>query len=215
MTDVLTRLKNVVMAEINELLAKKEKDHPIALLNQYLRECEQETEKVKKLIDRQRTLVEEFSKEYSHAAEMLEKRKRQALIAEEAKETELTQLCLREAAFFEEREGRLKKSLEEAKNELLSLEAKHEEMKHRLKDMHLRRLELMGRENVTRATHRMNKVLNHDLNDDNKGNSPFGEIDSYFKRLENQVNKAYYAHAIDEKIIELEKKLKEKNSPTN
>ena len=32
-------------------------------------------------------------------------------------------------------------------------------MKHKLKDMHIRRMELMGRENVTRANHKSTKYL--------------------------------------------------------
>lgn len=73
MTNLLTRLKNTVMADLNAALDQKEKQNPIALLNQYLRQCEQETEKVGKLVERQATLKDEFAKELAQAVELSEK----------------------------------------------------------------------------------------------------------------------------------------------
>ena len=61
MTNLLERIKNTVMADINHLLDKKEDKNPLALLNQYVRECEKETDKVKKLLERQYKLYERYS----------------------------------------------------------------------------------------------------------------------------------------------------------
>jgi lia operon protein LiaH len=80
-------------------------------------------------------------------------------------------------------------------------------MKHKLKDMQIRRLELMGRENVTRANHRMNQVLDSDHTAGN-ANARFQEIDSYLDRLDHQAKSSYYGDTIDAKIAQLEKELK-------
>ncbi|HJV32373.1 MAG TPA: PspA/IM30 family protein, partial [Bacillales bacterium] len=56
MTNLFTRIKNSITADLHEALDHKEKQNPIALLNQYLRQCEMETEKVRKLLERQYTL---------------------------------------------------------------------------------------------------------------------------------------------------------------
>lgn len=207
MTNLFTRIKNTVMADINEALDQKERKNPIALLNQYLRQCEQETEKVQKLIERQYRLKEEFSREYHQAAELANKRKSQAELAAKAGESELQQFAMQESIHYEERAVRLNQALNDAVEELQDLEKKYEEMKHKLKDMNIRRMELMGRENVSRAHNRINRVIDNDLYSE-KSFSRFAEIDSYLSRLENEVNQNYNRNTIDARIAQLEKDMK-------
>ena len=109
MTNLFARIKNTVLADLHEALDQKEQKNPIALLNQYLRECEQETEKVRKLLERQYRLKEEFTREYNQALELAEKRKKQAEIASNAGEVELYQFAIAEQQQYDERILRLKR----------------------------------------------------------------------------------------------------------
>jgi lia operon protein LiaH len=202
---LFSRLKNVIAADLHELLDEKEKKNPVAMLNQYLRQCEQETEKVRKLVERQHSLKEEFMREYHHAKQLAEKRKKQAEIASKAGETELFEFVVQEQRQYEERALQLKDSYEKASQHLMELEKKYEEMKHKLKDMHIRRMELMGRENIAHAHYRINQVL--DSNYSGTAYSTFKEIESYLERLEHQANSAYYRNTIDAHIAQLEKQL--------
>jgi len=111
MANIFTRIKNIVVADINEILDKKEQKNPVSVLNQYIRRCEQETEKVRKLIERQYMLKNEFARELAEAEALAEKRRRQAEIAATAGETELEQFARQEAAQYEARAGRLKEGL--------------------------------------------------------------------------------------------------------
>lgn len=214
MTNLFTRIKNTVLADLNEALDQKEKKNPIALLNQYLRQCEQETDKVRKLIERQYKLKEEFNREYHKAIELAEKRKSQAEVAAKAGESELQQFAMQEGTHYEERATRVKQALNEAVLELQDLEKKYEEMKHKLKDMHIRRLELMGRENVSRANLRINRVIDNDQYSE-KSYSRFAEIDSYLDRLESEVNQSYNRNTIDARIAQLEKDMKKEEIFSN
>lgn len=63
----------------------------------------------------------------------------------------------------------------------------------------------MGRENIARAHHRMNQVID-DVAD--KPYSRFSEIDRYIEDLEYKVNSAYYRNTFDSKIAQLEKDMK-------
>ena len=211
MTNLFTRIKNTITADLHEALDKKEKQNPIALLNQYLRQCEQETEKVRKLLERQYTLKDEFTREYHQAVELAEKRKYQAEVASKAGETELYQFASAEHQQYEERASRLSASVEQSKAQLGDLERKYEEMKHKLKDMNLRRMELMGRENVTRANLRINQVLDSNTYSD-KSYSKFKDIENYLDRLENQVNSSFYRNTIDSRIAQIEKEMKMEES---
>lgn len=204
MANLFTRIKNTILADLHNVLDEKEQKNPIALLNQYLRECEQETEKVRKLLERQYKLKDEFTREYQNAVSLAAKRKSQAEIAANANETELYQFALNEQQQYEERASRLKESMDAAGRQLLDLEQKYEVMKHKLKDMNIRRLELMGRENVCRAQHKMNTVLDSQAYS-SKSYSRFQEIESYLDRLEQQVDSSYYRSTIDARIAQLEK----------
>src|SRR5699024_1675153 len=101
---------------------------------------------------------------------------------------------------------RMKTSREEAITQLETLEQKYEEMKHKLKDMHLRRMELMGRENIARANQQINKVV-HDSED--RPDSRFADIEQYTEVWAYKVNSAYYRSTFDNKIERLEKELQE------
>ncbi|PLS18424.1 modulator protein [Bacillus sp. M6-12] len=213
MNNLFNRIVNAVTADIHEVLDQKEQKNPIATLNQYLRECEQETEKVRKLVERQHLLKEEFSREYLYAHDLAEKRKHQAEIAKEAGEIELHEFAIQEYSMFEERSFRLKDAMQKAGSQLVELERKYEEMKHKLKDMNIKRMELMGRENMARAHYRMNQVLDPARNAD-QSFSRFSEMESYLERLEHKVNSAFYRNTIDARIHQLEKEMKNKETHT-
>lgn len=206
MANIFTRIKNIVVADINEILDKKEQKNPVSVLNQYIRRCEQETEKVRKLIERQYMLKNEFARELAEAEALEEKRRRQAEIAATAGETELEQFARQEAAQYEARAGRLKEGLAKVEEDLVSLEKKYDEMKHKLKDMKIRRLELMGRENAARAHYCMNQVLENGKYA-NESYSRFKEMEAFLDNLEEKVRQDYHRNTIDARIAELERKM--------
>ena len=210
---LFNRIKNTIAADLHEVLDQKEQKNPISVLNQYLRQCEQEVEKVRKLVERQHILKDEFTREYTEATKLAEKRKHQAEIATKAGEKELYEFAYQEQIQYEERSARLKQSLEGASQHLLELEKKYEEMKHKLKDLYIKRMELMGRENMARAHYKMNQVVDS-TSHTNKSEASFREMESYLERLEQQVNSAYYRNTIDSRITQLEKEMKKEESIT-
>lgn len=206
-TNIFTRMKDSISADLHTMMDKKEQKNPIAALNHYLRQSEQEKEKVRKLIDRQYKLKEEFAREYIKAQELADKRLKQAQIADRAQEEEMHEFALKEHEEYQNRADRMKASREEAITQLENLEQKYEEMKHRLKDMHLSRMELMGRENIAKANHQINRVVDESSE---KPFSKFGAMEQYIENLEYKVNNAYYKSTFDSKIAAIEKKLDEK-----
>ncbi|WP_059172465.1 PspA/IM30 family protein [Bacillus sp. FJAT-27445] len=205
MANLFTKLKNTVMADLHEALDQKEMKNPIAMLNEYLRQCEKETEKVRKLIERQYSLKEEFTREYHLAKEMAEKRKHQADVASQAGEHGLQEFAEREYLQYSERATRLEEAIAHAARQHDELEARYEDMKHKLKDMNIRRLELMGRENMNRANHRISQVVE---SGEMKSANRFQEIETYLDTIEQKSNNNYIRSTIDARIAQLEKQLK-------
>ncbi|KMY52765.1 modulator protein [Bacillus sp. FJAT-27231] len=213
MTGIFTKIKRTIEAELFDIVEQKEQKNPIAMLNQYLREAQKETDKTIKLLERQQLLKKEFEREYQDAVRMRDKRLKQAQLAAEAGEEQLEEFAMREAEVYKERAARLQHSITIADEQIIKLESKTEEMKHKLKDMNVRRLELMGRENAARAHYSMSKVLNEDLND----HHPFGrfeELEQYIDELEGKVNKKYETSLMDARLAELERQFyrEEKNT---
>lgn len=204
MANLFTRIKDSISSDLHHMLDQKEHKNPIASLNQYLRQSEQEKEKVRKLVDRQYRLKDEFTTEYIRAQELADKRKKQAEIAEKAGETELHAFAVKEYEEYQARADRMKASREEAGEQLDRLEQKYEEMKRKLKDMHLKRMELMGRENIARASHQINRVVD-EISE--QPFSRFAEMERYIEGLEYRVNNAYYRSTFDSKIAKLEKEM--------
>lgn len=207
MKNIFTRMKESISSDLHNMLDQKQQKNPIAALNYYLRQCEEETERVRKLVERQHLLKEQLVREYKLASAMKEKRQQQAEVALQAQENELYEFVQKEYAQYEERTERLNISVQHVTKQLDELERKYEEMKHKLKDMHIRRMELMGRENVARANHRMNTVLNNDELASSEY-SKFSDIENYIDQLENQINTDYYRQTIDSKIAALQKEAK-------
>ncbi|KGX86837.1 PspA/IM30 family protein [Pontibacillus litoralis] len=206
MASIFKRIADSVSADIHTMLDQKEQKNPIATLNHYLRQSEQETERVRKLVERQHRLKEEFRREYQQAKDMANKRKRQLEIAQKAGEESLAEFASKEYEEYTARVERMNQSYQEAVHQLSVLEHKYEEMKHRLKDMKLRRMELMGRENVANAHYRMNQVIQENAN---QSYSNFSEIEQYIENLEYKVNHAYHKNTFDSKMAQLEKEMDE------
>ncbi|KGP73354.1 PspA/IM30 family protein [Pontibacillus yanchengensis] len=209
MANLFTRIKESISADLHDMLDEKEEKNPVAALNHYLRQSEQETEKVRKLVERQYRLREEFSKEAQQARDMADKRKQQLEVARKAGEEQMVEFAMREYEEYTARAERMEQSRQEAASQLETLEQKYEEMKHRLKDMKLKRMEVMGRENIARAHHRMDSVINESSD---KPYSRFGELDQYIQDLEYKVNSSYYKSTFDSKIAQLEKDMENKEN---
>ena len=213
MSNIFTRMIDSVTADVHELLDKKEQKNPGKMLNQYLRECELEVEKVRLLVERQYRLKEELTREHSEAKRFYEKRSHQVEVASRAGEVELYDFALAEKNQYEDRVNRLEDAIAEASKQLDELEFKYAEMKHKLKDMQLRRLEIMGRENVACANQRMNFVLEQHPKNQGEASARFEEIEYYVSQLEKKVETDYYRQTIDARIEQLENA--EKNNESN
>ncbi|PPA68889.1 PspA/IM30 family protein [Jeotgalibacillus proteolyticus] len=212
MTNLLTRMADAIKADFTDSPKKSRKDNPIDTLNGYLRDCEKEVEKVANLVERQRLLKKELTKELEAARSMAAKREEHVRLAEEAGENELAQAALREFTHYQGRRERLEMSVEESTNQLTSLEELHSGLKHKLKDMYIKRLEVMGRENVAEA----NKKAEHAFSE-NPGKTEeelrFKKIENYLKKLETgEKDKPAEELTIDQQIAQLQQKTDQNDS---
>ena len=208
MNSVWNRFKYTVQADLHAVLDKQEKKNPIALLNQYIVEAEKQTASVGKLLERQGQLKIALEKEYAEAASMVDKRRTQLQLAEATGEEDLVTFAQTEIHAYETRAADLAGTITESEQELLSLERRFEEMKHKVKDMKVRQLQLMGKENVTRANRRMDTFISPDQVD--KQISSVEEMKSYIENLDQKISNAYETSSMERRLESLEKSAAQK-----
>lgn len=202
MKSLWNRLKYSVQADLHEMLDKKESKNPIAMLNQYIREAEKQTESVGKLLERQGKLKLELDKELQEAQKMAAKRERQLDLAKSTEEEDLIAFAEAEVQAYNRRTGELTESIRETTAELMSLERKFEEMKHKVKDMKVRQLQLMGKENVVRANRRMDEVIAPEQAQ--RKMSSFEEMEQYIQNLGGKIDRDYETSSMERRLDSLE-----------
>lgn len=202
MKSLWNRLKYSVQADLHDMLDKKESKNPIAMLNQYIREAEKQTESVGKLLERQGKLKAELDKELQESQKMATKRQRQLELAKSTEEEALITFAETEVQAYNTRASQLTDSIHEAVAELMSLEHKFEEMKHKIKDMKVRQLQLMGKENVVRANRQMDQVIAPEQAQQKM--STLEEMEQYIQNLGENINHEYETSSMERRLDSLE-----------
>ena len=201
MNSLWNRFKYSVQSDLHAVFEKKESKNPIAMLNQYIREAEKQTDSIGKLLERQSKLKAELQKELSEAEKMADKRRNQLTLAQATGEEDLISFAEEEIAAYETRATQLSESVMETAHELISLERKFEEMKHKVKDMKVRQLQLMGKENVTRAHHRMDQVISSENKDNHI--ATVSEMNTYIENLGGKIDRDYEISSMERRLDSL------------
>src|SRR5690606_7373715 len=203
MTSIWERFKFAVATDMDALVSKKEEKNPLAVLNCYILEAEKQTTDTGKWVERQAQLNVKLDKELEEATTMLQKRQSQLELAQASGENDLSVFAEMEVAAYSNRVSELKRSISENLEELTVLEQRYEEMKHKVKDMKVKQLQLMGKENATRAHHQMDKVLNPELAAERLGS--YDDMASYIKNLGAKVEQDHERSAMERRLELLEK----------
>lgn len=203
MTSIWERFKFAVATDLDALVSKKEEKNPLAVLNRYILEAEKQTTDTGKWVERQAQLNVKLDKELEEAKTMLQKRQSQLELAQASGENDLSVFAEMEVAAYSNRVSELKRSISENLEELTVLEQRYEEMKHKVKDMKVKQLQLMGKENATRAHHQMDKVLNPELAAERLGS--YDDMASYIKNLGAKVEQDHERSAMERRLELLEK----------
>ena len=203
MNSIWNRFKYSVQADLHTLLDKKENKNPIAMLNQYIREAEKQTESIGKLLERQGKLKTELEKELVEAEKMSGKRTAQLELARLSGEDDLVAFAEEEIHAYDTRSAELSESVSETAYELISLERKFEEMKHKVKDMKVRQLQLMGKENVTRAHRKMDEVISPE--NASRRVASVAEMKQYIENLGTKIEREHETSSMERRLETLEK----------
>ena len=165
MNELWYKLKFAVQEDMEKLTDKRKTQNAADVLNETIKEAEQQTKSVGKLLERQRMLRDEITKKLLEAEQLTDKRREQLSLAEATGDEALISYAKDEAEAYSRRRDELRSLELNTMESMISLERRFESMKHKVKDMEVRRFKLMGEENVKRANQRMDRILATDLHD--------------------------------------------------
>ena len=202
MTTLWERLKFAVATDLDMVMTKKEEKNPLAALNRFIAEAEKQAATTGKWVERQTLLTTKLEKELAEASAMAEKRKMQLGLAKASGESDLSRFAELEVTAYSNRVNELEQSLTKNLEEISRLEQRFEEMQHKVKDMKLRQLQLMGKENAARAHYQMDKVLASGFEAETLGS---GNMSAFIDGLGSEAEEVHQRSTMEHRLESLEK----------
>ena len=202
MTTLWERLKFAVAADVDLVMTKKEEKNPLAALNRFIAEAEKQTATTGKWVERQTQLTAKLEHELAEASAMAKKRQTQLGLAKASGESDLSRFAELEVSAYSKRVSELEQSLAENLEEITRLEQRFEEMQHKVKDMKLRQLQLMGKENAARAHHQMDNVLASGFDAEKLG---LGNMSAFVESLGREEDEVQQHSTMEHRLESLEK----------
>ncbi|KKB75429.1 MULTISPECIES: stress responsive protein LiaH [Bacillus] len=178
------RIRDMFVASINEGLDKIE--NPRVMLNQYVRDMENDISKAKHTIVKQQTIAQSFKGKYEEADKLAAKRKNQAQLAFDAGEEELSKKALSEMKYFEQKAKEYKEAYEHAHKQLAELKEQLQTLEVKLRDVKDRKHALIARANAVKAKEHMNASFNKI--DSESAYREFMRMENRIEEMEARVN---------------------------
>lgn len=153
---VFKRLKTIVSADFNNVLDRIE--DPVAMLNQHLREMEEEIQKAHATLANQLFIEKKYEAMIKETYAMVQKRSRQAELAVEKQEDEIARLAIQDKLENEKKWTTLKEQEQLIKEQTKVLCNQIERLREKYEELQSRRLTLISRMNVAQTTANLSKV---------------------------------------------------------
>ena len=186
---IFTRIKTITMAEVHALLDKVE--DPICMLNQYVREMEEEIAKGQQALASQIFLEKKQAALLADTEQLIAKRTRQAKLAVEREEEVIAQLALQEKLMQEKKLFLYQEQYETIKNQTKRLSETVEQAKETCRELQQKRLLLLSRANVAQSINQINRTF-ASFNTDNIAKN-FARAEERILMMEAQTEANHYS----------------------
>ncbi|HJV44980.1 MAG TPA: PspA/IM30 family protein [Bacillota bacterium] len=154
---IFRRVRDITLAAVNEMLDHVE--DPIAMLNQYMRDMENEISEAEVAVARQVAMEKKWAATLTELRDRVAKRERQADLAISTGEDEIARLALSDKLVTEQKVEEYQGIYETAQQQTAKLRDQLQELKEKYYEMRNKRSILMSRANVAQATEKMNQAI--------------------------------------------------------
>jgi len=153
---IFKRIKTIASADINGLLDNME--DPIAMLNEYTREMEQELGKAQAALSRQIFVENKQAALIGQTKELIEKRTHQAKLALEKGEEGIARLAVQEKINHDHQLSVYEQQLEAIKEQTIILKDKYNELQVTYNELQHKKILLASRANVAKSIKQIQQV---------------------------------------------------------
>lgn len=154
---VLKRMGDMLTATVHEGLDQLE--NPRIMLNQYLRDMEDELAKAKHTIARQETIAFGFERKKQEAKDYVERRRKQAQTAFDAEEEELARKALGQMKHYETKMMQYEELREKASSQVVELKEQLGELQEKFQALKDKKYALIARANAVKAKEQMHTSM--------------------------------------------------------
>jgi phage shock protein A len=152
------RIGDNIRANISSILDKAE--DPVKMLEQYLRDMEDDIADAEVAVTKQIAVVKRLQKQYEESQLMAEKRESQALQALEQQREDLARRALEDKKVHQAKADDYKEQFERARENADKLKLQLQEMKDEYEQMKAKKATLVARAEAAKAQKEINKVMN-------------------------------------------------------
>jgi len=189
---ILKRIRNIVMADIHGTLDKLES--PINMLQQYIRETEEQIVKAQQALSQQLYLEKKYETLIAETEALAAKRNRQAELAVSRNEDNIAQLALQEKIKNENKTTLYREQYEATKKQTAALYEQINKLQEKYQELQHKKLILVSRLNTAQAIKTSNTVLSSfDTENAVKG---FARIEAQVQKLEAEAAASNYFHQL-------------------
>ncbi|NHN34577.1 PspA/IM30 family protein [Paenibacillus agricola] len=151
------RFRDITVAKFNEMLENSE--DPVRLIDKYLNSQAEQIRESERLLQQCLSHAAGLRQQYMTAAQLMERREQQALIALKAGEDEVARIALQEKLQQEERSIQYKALYDQSKLGIVELESQMQQLKADFDEVASKRSYYMARLESIRLQQRMNERL--------------------------------------------------------
>ncbi|NGP46352.1 PspA/IM30 family protein [Bacillaceae bacterium SIJ1] len=150
---IFKRLRDITKAGIHDGIDKLE--NPVSLLNQYIRDLEEEIAKAQESVSKHMAIEDRFKQQLNNTKTLIEKRTQQAQAAMEAGEEELARKALTERYHHEQKIASYEDYYTQAKEQVNELQAQLRELNNQYQELKERKHALIARANAAKTQEQM------------------------------------------------------------
>ncbi|WP_374722155.1 PspA/IM30 family protein [Peribacillus tepidiphilus] len=147
---IFKRMKSIALSDIHRMLDKME--DPLSMMDQYLREMEEEIRKAEEALAQQLYVERRFERMIQQTEETIRKRTRQMNLAVERNEDDIAKLAIREKMIYEKRLKEYKEQKESIHQQTKTLSEAIKSLIEKYEELKQKKLVLLSRATVAQTT---------------------------------------------------------------
>jgi phage shock protein A len=189
---IFKRVRDIVLSDVHEALDKAEK--PLSMLNQYIRDMEEQVEKAQDALANQLYLEKKYEILVTEAEAVIAKRTRQAELAVSENEDEMAKLALQEKILTEQKAKMYREQYEITKQQTAVLYEQIDKLKEKYQELQYKKLVLVSRAHAARSIREGQASLaSFNTEDAVKG---FARVEEYVHKLEAEAAASSYFYQL-------------------